>query len=113
MHQLLLGLDQRGEYPQPLRFERPEIGYFRETATLAKPLQNLRECRLCGEPILGQAPHRRERGIEESEPLVGTIYGDGGADTFEHFSVRVDVAPQLGFCRLKVGSIEGEPNFSA
>src|SRR5713101_5085828 len=67
MHQFLLRLDQRGEHPRAFTLERPEIGYFRQTATLTKPFQNLSERGLCGEPIFRQAPHRRERGIEEPE----------------------------------------------
>src|ERR1700730_18103587 len=108
MHQFLLRLDQRGEHPQALTLERAEINYFRQTATLAKPFQNLPEGGLCGEPVFRQVPHRRERGIEESQPFVGTVYGDGRANTLEHLGVSVDVPPQLGFCRLEIGPIDGK-----
>src|SRR5882757_4198302 len=108
MHQFLLRLDQRGEHPQALTLERAEINYFRQTATLAKPFQNLSERGLCGEPVFRQVPHRRERGIEESQPFVGTVYGDGRANALEHLGVSVDVPTQLGFCRLKISQIDGK-----
>src|ERR1700736_6333583 len=51
MHQFLPRIDQRVEHPHPLTLERAEIDYSRQTATLAKPFQNLAERGLCGEPV--------------------------------------------------------------
>ena len=59
-------------------------------------------------------PHSRgECGVEEFEPLVGAVDGDGGVDVFENLGVRVDVAPQLRLGGLAIGAIIGKADCAA
>src|SRR6185437_6416754 len=73
MHQLVLRLDQRGEEPDLLPLEHPEIGKFRNAPALAQALQNLVERGMAGEPVLLDAPELRKSRVEEAESLVRAV----------------------------------------
>src|SRR5690242_15792140 len=95
MHQLVLRLDQRGEEPDLLPLEHPEIGKFRNAPALAQAFQNLVERGVTGEPVLFDAPELRKSRVEEAEPLVRAVDRDRGMDVFEHLTMRVDVPREL------------------
>ena len=83
MHQLPLRLDQRGEQPDAFALIGAEIGPFGYPAVLPQPLEDIAEQRLAGEPLGFQTPQAGEGGVEEFEPLIGTVNSDSGADPFE------------------------------
>src|SRR5437773_4964805 len=99
MHQLLLRLDQRSEEPDAFVLEGSEIGPLRNAAVLAQPLKDVVERGFGGEPLRFDAPQSGKGGIEESEPPVGTVDGNSGADPFEHGRMSADVTPELGLRR--------------
>src|ERR1700720_2898325 len=108
MHKLLLRFDQRGEQPQALAFEGAEIDSAPDPAMLAQALENIAKEVLGGEPLGFEAPQRSKRGIEEFEPIIGTVNGNGGTDPFEHGGMRADVPSQLDFRGFDIGAIERE-----
>src|SRR6516164_5549478 len=79
-----------------------------DAAAFAQPFQHVAEQGFGGKPFRFEAPQFGERGIEELQPLVGTIDCYGCADAFEHLGVRADLAPQLGFRDFDVGTIKGK-----
>jgi hypothetical protein len=93
MQQLLLPVRQRGEELQALAPESAEIGMLRDAAALAQPFHHVAERGFGSEPFHLEAPQYGECGIKEFEALVGTIDCDSSADAFEHFGVRVGLAP--------------------